>query len=112
MTGTAATGTAAGHGAARGFGSRVSGSRGRVHGLRSGFRGSRGRVRGSGPAPGSVPGGAVDALADQVGVTVVAGVLLDHVGVDPAQAEGLVGEAAPALGEVVQSEAGREPAGG
>src|SRR4051794_19054883 len=46
---------------------------------------------------GSLPGLAVDRLPDQVGMTVVAGVLLDHVQQDPAQAElpepiGLVGD--------------------
>ena len=35
--------------------------------------------------PRSVAGGAVDRLADQVGVAAVAGVLLDHVDEDPAQ---------------------------
>ena len=35
----------------------------------------------------SVADGAVDALADQVGVPVVPGVLLDHVQIDPAQAD-------------------------
>src|SRR3984957_20930923 len=39
-------------------------------------------------------GGAVDALADEVGVAVVAGVLLDQVDVDPAEADVGVHEAA------------------
>src|SRR5262249_58638291 len=42
------------------------------------------RARGSGPRR-SIAGKPVDRLADQVGVAVVAGVLLDHVEVDPAQ---------------------------
>ena len=37
------------------------------------------------PQPRSDPDGAVDALADQVGVPVVPGVLLDQVEQDPAQ---------------------------
>jgi hypothetical protein len=38
-------------------------------------------------------GGAVDSLPDQVGVAVVAGVLLDHVDVDPAEVDVLLHEA-------------------
>ena len=41
-------------------------------------------VRG-GLRPSSATDGAVDHLPDEVGVAVVAGVLLDHVGVNPAQ---------------------------
>src|SRR2546430_1283765 len=37
----------------------------------------------------SFPGGAVDALAEQVGVAIVPGVLLDHVGEDVAERERL-----------------------
>jgi hypothetical protein len=44
------------------------------------------------PPPASGAGGAVDALAEQVGVAVVAGVLLDHVEVDPAQRAGLTAD--------------------
>lgn len=38
-------------------------------------------------ASASCPGGPVDRLADEVGVAVVAGVLLDHVEVDPAHVD-------------------------
>ena len=45
----------------------------------------------------SVAGGAVDRLAQQVGVAVVAGVLLEHVGHDPAQGVGVPLSASSAL---------------
>jgi hypothetical protein len=49
----------------------------------------------TGPSdPALYAGGAVDALPEQVGVAVVAGVLLDHVDVDPAEVDVLLQEAA------------------
>jgi hypothetical protein len=46
------------------------------------------------PDPELYAGGAVDAFPEQVGVAVVAGVLLDHVDVDPAEVDVLLHEAA------------------
>ena len=48
------------------------------------------------PDPVLYAGGAVDALPEQVRMAVVAGVLLDHVDVDPAEADVLLHEAAGA----------------
>lgn len=55
-----------------------------------GWFGEAARVSASMPmAAGSLQaGGSVDQLADQVGVTVVPRVLVDHVGVQPAQVHG------------------------
>src|SRR5215831_12052200 len=49
-----------------------------------------------------VPGHAVDALAEQVGVAVVAGVLLNHVDVDPAEVPHPFGMVAVAGNHMVQ----------
>jgi hypothetical protein len=59
------------------------------------------------PGPVLHAGAAVDAFPQQVGVAVVAGVLLDHVDVDPAEADVLLAEAAG----VGQSTARAVPAG-
>jgi NADPH2:quinone reductase len=48
----------------------------------------------TGAGPGLYAGGAVDAFPEQVGVAVVAGVLLDQVDVDPAEVDVLLREAA------------------
>src|SRR5579872_1165876 len=50
---------------------------------------------------------AVDDLADEVGVAVVPGVLLDHVEVDPAEREGVARRPGP---DLVQTAAGGRPA--
>ena len=50
-----------------------------------------------------VAGAAVDALAEQVGVAVVARVLLDHVGDDPAQRPGLARALRRLLAENIQA---------
>src|SRR5215469_13346666 len=50
-----------------------------------------------------VAGPAVDALAEQVGVAVMARVLLDHVGDDPAQRPGLAGALRRLLAENIQA---------
>src|SRR6185437_8366558 len=64
----------------------------------------------AGPLPGSHAGGAVDSLAEQVGVAVVPGVLLDHVHVDPADAH--VGLAAGVVEDLVEVMAGGGLPGG